>query len=322
MTDNFCGPCGRLHGDSTNDTCRVAATLLRRSARAKKMASGGTKGEAPVKSAHDDGADHIQLGSTTADDSEDEERLLKEVKMAERKSRMAALRARKAAAVQGLEAAHGTERDDVRAGTSSDRSRERTRKHHKRHRHRHRSSSSSSSSRTPTPERHRRSKWGLKKYTIDKKDVKKLNICELIEATCAWAVDQDSLDLPSAKGIFNHIAYMAGRAATDKFNDSAHVHYDLAIRKKAITEGFEAFKLGDSVYSIVHYSLENLKSKSAAKVKAHTGKSHLFVKEGKRPCYRFNKETGCDRDEERCGYGHWCAKCGSKGHKRSKCHKD
>ena len=325
MTEVFCGPCGALHAHATNESCRVAELSLRRSTRSNKMATGNNRAGAPEKVLREH-TDEIppttdtRHASVSAEDSEGEERLLLEVRAAERKNRMAALRARRTAALQELDI---VKEEDLGRADTTGRGRSHTRRHHRHSRHQRRSSSSSSDScsRTPTPERRRRSKWSLKKFTVDKKEVKKLNICELIEATCLWAVDQDNLEIKDAKGIFKHISFIAGRASTDKFIDAAHTRYDLAIRKKAVAEGYGAFKLCDSEYSIIHYSLENVKGKTH-KSKSHADKSHLHIKDGKRPCYRFNKDSGCEKDEDRCGYGHWCAKCGSRSHKRTKCHRE
>ena len=47
-----------------------------------------------------------------------------------------------------------------------------------------------------------------------------------------------------------------------------------------------------------------------------------YTKDGKKPCFKWNREFGCNRSEEECGYGYWCAKCGNRNHERNACQKD
>ena len=62
------------------------------------------------------------------------------------------------------------------------------------HRH-HRSSSSTSSDRTASREHRKRRKWSIRKFTEEKKKMKKLNLFELFRASCLWFLDfQDTND--------------------------------------------------------------------------------------------------------------------------------
>ena len=132
--------------------------------------------------------------------------------------------------------------DEVRSSTvdtvKGRRSRSRSSaREHKRHRH-HSSSSSSSGERTPSRERRASSKWSVKRFMEERKDVKKMTPFELIEASYSWVVDD--ADEESLIGFIKHTGYMAGKAKSGRFVDAAHVNYDLAVRKLAF---FQMVKL-------------------------------------------------------------------------------
>lgn len=184
-----------------------------------------------------------------------------------------------------------------------------------------RSSSSSSEARTPSLDRRLKRKWSLKHHTREKKCVTKLNPHELVEASCMWMLDVPDTTVGDFRKFVRHIAYMSGKARADRFWYSAHIGYDTAVRKEAVKEGFGAFGPGNQEHALDHYSFENVRSRKAAGAQsADTG--NVFIKDGKRPCYSHNKLEGCATAATECTYGHWCAKCGSTGHKRAACKKD
>ena len=46
------------------------------------------------------------------------------------------------------------------------------------------------------------------------------------------------------------------RAKSDRFTNTAHAQYDLAVRKLAIDDGFKAFTAGNPELSLKYYALE------------------------------------------------------------------
>ena len=89
---------------------------------------------------------------------------------------------------------------------------------------------SSSSSCSRNSSRRRRCKWSLQKYTLGKKDVRKLNALELIDASIRWCLDIVSLSIKEDKAFLQHIDFISVHAIHDHFKDSAHVGYDCAVR--------------------------------------------------------------------------------------------
>ena len=87
---------------------------------------------------------------------------------------------------------------------------------------RRRSSSSSSSGST---ERKRRSNWSLKRYTLARRDVRKLNCHELVCAITACALDIPEMFLQDHRALLQHINFITHRACHNDFKDSAHVDY-------------------------------------------------------------------------------------------------
>lgn len=315
MPEKYCGPCGIIHLGLVDELCTIAreslAGRITRSTKTKMAAGGdeadGTRSRSGVKLESTDDLISEDLRDMHITCEEDE--LRKEIAQLEYKRRMEDLYARKA---------------ELLAPRSPPRLGRETERHSRRHRasRKHRSSSGSSSgSRTPSETRKKRSKWSIKRYTTDKKLVKKLTPPELIEASCLWMIDQKNLVVPDYVAFIKHISYIAGKDKCDKFNDSAHVNYDTAVRKVAEEEGFKAFRRGDPELSIVHFSIENFKVKSTPRQASRTAsRQGGYSKEGKRPCYKWNRDTGCD--DTACEFGHHCAKCGSKNHKKIKCSRD
>jgi len=165
-----------------------------------------------------------------------------------------------------------------------------------------------------------RSKWSLKRYTIDNKEVRKLSPWEIVEATCE-TLDIDLMTTKDHRALLVHLGFLAQRAKNDVFKESAHAEYDLTVRKRALREGFEAFRTGNEFAAISRYNYDNLRGrgdknyKRLSKRRAHSP-SKGVTKDGKAPCYTWNSREGCSR--ENCFYSHHCSKCG-KGHRLFKC---
>ena len=175
---------------------------------------------------------------------------------------------------------------------------------------------SSSSSTSISESRRRRHKWALKCYTLNKKDVQKLNCYELICATALWVVDVSEVSVKDCKAVFQHINFLCNRAMNNDFYDSAHINYDNAVRKLAETEGFAAFAQGSNGASVIHYGNQNMRGGKPSGIFKQKRPS---VQQGKRACYAWNGEQGCPRSEDECRFAHICSRCALKGHKRSKC---
>ena len=163
----------------------------------------------------------------------------------------------------------------------------------------------------------------MKRFTVGSKDVKKLNAYELIGASIKWCLNIDKLTVCDHRAFLEHLYFLSIRAMHDDFKDSAHVEYDSAIRKVAEVEGFAAFTSANNGISVIHYGAQNMRQKKAYGG-AHnygrrsTGNTH----EGKRCCFKWNRESGCASTDDKCPYNHRCAKCGSKSHPKHKCNKD
>lgn len=318
MPDQYCGPCGQAHSGQVNDRCAVSLSVNRRSTRttASKMSTKGRDVSLEVKEErqHEDEEDEM---------SEDEKQLRAELKDLRKKRRMEGLLAEKERLlhVDSRESSTGRrESDRCEAGAEESRGRRHSRGC-RRSRRKHRSTSSESRSRTSSRERRTRSKWSLRKYTVDKKDLKKTNCYELIEASCKWLADQQNVSADEHMCFNKHLMYLATKAKSDKFIETSHVNYDIATRKLAQDIGFKAFRYGNNEASMEYYVVENFKSHTKNKSYAgtHSAKSAGYTKDGKKPCYRWNRESGCSRGEDVCLYGHWCSSCGSESHKHVKC---
>lgn len=321
MPDKFCGPCGNNHRGGVNEKCTRLSERTTRSASAMAESARESHGLT-----HDVIDSKLTAALQDLEISKEEEELITEIKEIERKRRLESLLARKAALLQIPEEnprrsprGRSPTQWEAEGARCEDRGRREEYEDRGRSHRRRRRSSTDSRSRTPSLERRRRSKWSVKRYTTDKKELKKLNAYELIEASCKWTIDQQSLSATDYRGFIKHIQYIAGKAKSDKFVDTTHVNYDLAIRKEAETEGFGAFKGGDPEHSIAIYSVENLRPRSGKGNYQVNAKTNVMSKDGKRPCYKFNG-TGCK--DELCNFGHWCAKCGSKNHPKTKCSRD
>ena len=70
-----------------------------------------------------------------------------------------------------------------------------------------------------------------------------LNPLELIEASCRWYLDMKDTTQGTAAKFISHIAFIASKAKSYKFQDVAHMLYDMVVRKLAVTDGYEAFSV-------------------------------------------------------------------------------
>lgn len=190
--------------------------------------------------------------------------------------------------------------------------RERRKTKDTRRRRRHSSSSSRSSS------RRRRGKWSLKRFTLAKKDVTKLNCHELICASTAWVLKVPELSLKDCRAMFEHLNFLSYRAMHGEYLDSAHIAYDQDVRTNAEEIGFAAFARKNQAGSVMHYSSENMKGakKGTSRTTIPRRMTGLSTRGA---CYAWNGEQGCHRSDNDCRYSHVCSRCGGKGHKRPSC---
>lgn len=179
---------------------------------------------------------------------------------------------------------------------------------------RRRTSSSSSTSRSAS--RRRRSKWNLKRFTVGKRDVGKLNCYELLAATGKWALGIKEMGVKDYRVLLEHMVFLALRARTNEYFDSAHTDYDLSIRTLAEEIGFAAFSSANRGSSVLFYSALQIKGRKSGSGSYHSGRASSNTK---RPCYAWNSDQGCSRGEDACRFAHVCAKCNGKGHKRQTC---
>ena len=107
------------------------------------------------------------------------------------------------------------------------------------------------------------------------------------------------------------------RAMHNDFVDSTHVEYDISVRKLAETIGFKAFSQNAGM-SVKHYGAQNMRTSKSSYPKRFTDR----FSDQRKTCFHWNKEFGCPKTEEECGYPHACSKCFIKTHKRSECRKD
>ena len=145
-----------------------------------------------------------------------------------------------------------------------------------------------------------------------------LNCYELIGATTLWILGIKEKSVSDCNAIFEHLNLLVNRAMHNDFLDAVHVDYDQSIRTLAETIGFEAFASQNQGGSIVHYSSQNMRPKKYPTVNM-SGLRKITGSAIRRACYAWNGEQGCARKEDECRFGHICAKCGGKGHKRPAC---
>ena len=188
---------------------------------------------------------------------------------------------------------------------------------------RHRRNSSDSRSRSSSSTRRKRSKWSLRRFVVGGKDIKKLNAYELIGASARWCLECDGLTARDYRAFLEHINFISVRAMHDAYKDTAHTQYDAAVRKEAELMGFAAFGQANNGMSVIHYGSENMRPKKplSGPSSQTSRKVGGFEKGGRRSCFRWNREGGCPKQEEDCGFGHHCSRCG-KAHTRIKCTRD
>ena len=127
----------------------------------------------------------------------------------------------------------------------------------------------------------------------------------------------DGLNMHDTRAFMEHIEFLSVQAMHDDFKDSAHVEYDLTIRKLAESLGFEAFSQTNAGMSIKYYGAQNMHVSKAP----YTRRFEKYSKV-KWTCFRWNREFGCAKSEEECGYTHACSKCYNKSHRRLDCKKE
>ena len=124
------------------------------------------------------------------------------------------------------------------------------------------------------------------------------------------------------RAFLQDLDFLTVRAMRKHFKDAAHIEYDLAIRRLAETQRFAAFSSDNNGISVTYYGAQNMRPKSTKTGQNSIRRPNEYLKDGKRPCFRWNKECGCTHSEEDCGFEHWCAKCSTKSNKRLTCTKD
>ena len=289
-----------------------------------------------AKQSQDDSSD---LGADFAELNldEQEERALKEIEDLEKEERVAnllerrdrlllarekrrsgATKAKEEAAPARQTADHDARREPEEAAAPEPRSRHRSRGRARRR------STSDSRSRSSSSARRRKSKWSIRKHTMGSKNVKQLNAYELIGAFVRWFIDVEEKKMEDVTWFLEHIDFLTVRAMHNDFKDSAHVVYDQAVRKRAESQGFAAFSAMNSGISVKHYGAQHMRAYGTSQHGRTTFKKTIspYLQDGKRGCFKWNKDSGCPRSDEQCGFGHWCSKCGSKNHKRYTCTKE
>ena len=329
MSDSFCIPCGKIHAGPRciSDVKREDAAgnhiRITRKFSAVKMATAGSSSDDRV-------VEEITKDVREVCIDDDERRMREEIRQLEREKRMFELMKRRDVLEKERAARDTVKSQPAEPEVTQTASQEAghsnygevTRRSRTRRRCSRSHSGSGSRSRTRSTSRRRKSKWALKNYTEDKKDVRKLSVAELQEASCLWFLSLDGVTLKDAQAFFSHLAYIASKAKHEVFKDTAHVRYDTAIRKLAQKEGFAAFTAGNAAASLIHYGHESMRAKAKSAVTNTAKGLKTYEKGGKHACFSWNKEGGCSRKEEECGFGHWCSKCGSHSHKRTKCTRD
>ena len=337
MPKSFCSLCGASHEADNSEACEAfrgeGKTSTRSSIRSVRMSKKNVKEEL-TEVAQEGGSNGLEDRKREVERVIEELRLEEEVSELEKEMRrlMARKEKRRAPATTGetevgvtaamtVAVAGDGDGEEVPGGADtgvaipkagySGAGRSRTRSRAGR---RKRSSSSSSGSRSES--RRRRRKWALKRYTLNKKDVDRLNCYELICATAMWAVDVPDITLKDCKAVLEHINFLGNRAMNNDFYDKTHITYDNAVRKLAETEGFAAFAQGSNGASVIHYGNQNMRG---SRTTGSYNQRRTPPQQGKRACYAWNGEQGCNRSEEECRFAHICSRCSMKGHKRSKC---
>ena len=314
MPKRFCISCGYLHKGPIDANCEYTKMNTRQGGRLSDT----------DPSLHS--ATYEPTGMTVKEEedalAERERALAEKICQLERWKRVAVLERQERQLEEEMEELAVTEK------CSRSSQRQRTCSRERRHQHQWQRSTSSSSTfdSSTSRERRLRSKWSIKRFLEDRKDLKKVTPFELIESSCSWVLECKDLDVNSLKQFVKHIGYMAGKAKSGRFMDQAHANYDIAIRKLAAKEGFEAFSAGNPELALKYYAFEYMRKPSGVAglgySRTQSGTKQLFIRDGKKPCFSFNKEEGCSRDDKTCNFGHWCSRCGSRSHIRAKCHRD
>ena len=111
------------------------------------------------------------------------------------------------------------------------------------------------------------------------------------------------------KAFLECIEFISERTMHDDFKDIMHVEYDPAIRRMAENMGFEAFSQSQSGISVKNYGAQNMRvNRSNYQKKSYDRQSDFC-----RICIRWNKDFGCSKTEEECGYSPICTKYQTEG---------
>ena len=329
MKAEFCCHCGEIHdtGIECAEAGKASVRVTRRTA--SKMPKG----------AKEEVSEQVAACSESAVDRRKEaereiEELQQEEELAALEKKLNKLRRRKELREKGAEGGNqdgavailkekpftgiqleseSEEEETGQEGTYSSYGRERKKIREVRRRRRNSSSESRSSS------RRRRGKWSLKRFTLAKKDVTKLNCHELICATTAWVLKVPGLSLRDCKAMFEHLNFLSYRAMHGEYVDGAHIAYDMDVRKTAEEIGFAAFARRNQGGSVLHYSPDNMRGFKKGTTKPLMSRRTTAVNQAKNACYAWNGEQGCTRPEDECKFSHVCSRCGLRGHKRTKC---
>ena len=87
----------------------------------------------------------------------------------------------------------------------------------------------------------------------------------------------------------------------------------------------EEFSTGNPELALKYYAFEYMSKPtgvSGAGSKTQSDTKQLFIRDGKKPCFLFNKEEDNSRYDNTCNFGHLYSHCGSWSHIRDKCYKD
>lgn len=175
--------------------------------------------------------------------------------------------------------------------------------------------------------RRKRSKFDIKKFTKNDKNVKKLTFLELMYASLVWGMrraEKVGMTVKEVQGYMGHLSYMTMHAITGAYTDSAYREYDKAVRLKVREHGMKYFRQGDQELSLLFFNLDNARSMRDTRrpFKQTTGNTRYAEGYGKARgvCYAFNYDrSGCG--VKKCLYDHVCISCRSVDHPISSCPK-
>lgn len=179
----------------------------------------------------------------------------------------------------------------------------------------------------------RKSKYSIRRHTLNDKLVRNLTFPELIYAACEWGrvdAEEAGFEIDDFKNYLGHISYMAVKHAQGKYIDQAFVNYDKVVRENADRHGPGAFEGSDNHLTNVYFSADylpkvNKPSSSFSRGRGGRGGargygSQGYGNQGNRPtaCHAWNyNREGCIRQD--CTWDHFCNICKSKDHTHYNC---